>query len=95
MTQELAFSNIRELAKRTNVMAGDAEWFLFGSAKKCISEAQDIDLLIVCDTPEIADTIRRIVNLDTLERPLHLSILTKSEEDEVHFVKRQNCIRIL
>lgn len=86
---------VRELALQTNAAAGNSEWFLFGSAKDCICHAKDIDLLVVCKNPEIADSIRRLVDLDRLSRPIHLSILTVAEERETSFVERQFCMRIV
>ena len=93
MTEAL-LGAIRDLAQRTNVFAGEARWYLFGSAKSSRSDIADIDLLVICDTSQMADAVRRLVDLDSLSRPIHLSILTQAEQDEVSFVERQNCTRI-
>jgi hypothetical protein len=86
---------IRELAVRTNANVGEAKWYWFGSTRNNLSDAADIDLVVVCENHTIADEIRRLVDSDQLTRPIHLSILTQEEEAEVHFVKSQGCTQIL
>jgi hypothetical protein len=88
-------SAVKELAIKTNADVGSASWYLFGSSRDDLPAAADIDLLVVCETPIMADAIRRIVDLDQLTRPIHLSILTRSEEAEVRFIHRQGCIQIV
>jgi len=74
---------------------GDARWYLFGSAQRSISDALDIDVLVVCRADGVADAIRHAVDIDQFAKPLHLSILTCAEEAEVHFVKKQGCIQVV
>jgi predicted nucleotidyltransferase len=93
-TDEL-FSAIKDLAVRTNANVGEANWYLFGSAQEGLSDASDIDLLVVCQTQRMADAVRRAVDVDQLTRPIHLSILTQAEEAEIRFVKRQGCIQVV
>ncbi|MEY9121752.1 hypothetical protein ABH994_003033 [Bradyrhizobium yuanmingense] len=88
-------SAVRDLAIRTNTAAGDARWYLFGSAQRSISDALDIDVLVVCRADGVADAIRRAVDVDQFTRPLHLSILTCAEEAEVRFVEKQGCIQVV
>lgn len=87
-------SAIKELASLANDSAGNSNWYLFGSAKFDISNATDIDLLVICETSTAADAIRRLADLDCLGKPIHLSILTKAEQDEISFIERQNCLLI-
>lgn len=93
MTDDTLLSTIKELAEQTSKKIGNAEWYLFGSAKFDSSSAKDIDLLVICETPAMADAVRRSVDLDCMHAPIHLSILTQDEESEIKFVKRQNCFR--
>ena len=86
---------IRQLAETTNANVGDARWYWFGSAREDWSKAADIDLLVVCENHLLADKVRHFVDPDQLCRPVHLSILTREEEEEIGFVKRQKCTRIL
>lgn len=86
---------IKELALRTNANVGEARWYWFGSAQEDLSHAADIDLLVICEDHSMADNARRFVDPDQLIRPIHLSILTRAEEAEVHFVESQSCTQIL
>jgi predicted nucleotidyltransferase len=95
MKHDELVSAVLDLAERTNANVGDANWYLFGSAQEGLSDASDIDLLVVCQTHGIADAVRRAVDVDKLARPIHLSILTEAEEAEVRFVERQGCIRVV
>jgi predicted nucleotidyltransferase len=86
---------MRCLAERTTAIAGEAKWYLFGSAGDGLFKASDVDVVVVCKTNNAADMIRGSVDVDQLARPIHLSILTESEEAEVCFVKKQGCIQIV
>jgi hypothetical protein len=88
-------SAIKDLAVTVNANVGDARWYFFGSAQEDLSIAFDIDLLVICETHVAADAIRRVVDVDQLIRPIHLSILTQAEEAEVCFVKKQGCTQII
>jgi len=88
-------SLLRDVAVRTNADLGEANWYLFGSAKESLSNASDIDLLVVCRTHSVADIIRHAVDVDQFNRPIHLSILTDAEEAELHFVEKQGCIQLI
>jgi predicted nucleotidyltransferase len=95
MRNDELLSTIKDLALKANSCVGNADWYLFGSAYKGLPTASDIDLLVICETHEMADAIRRSVDLDQLTRPIHLSILTKAEELEVRFVQKQDCIQVV
>ena len=95
MKSDELFSAIRDLAVRTNANVGEANWYLFGSTQERLSDAADIDLLVICQTNDMADAVRRAVDVDELARPIHLSILTQAEEVEIRFVKRQGCIQVV
>lgn len=95
MTEDRLIDAVRSLASDTNARLGSAEWYIFGSAHDNLSNALDVDILVVCETHDMADSIRQMVDLDQLARPIHLSILTRAEEIEVHFVERQGCVRFV
>jgi predicted nucleotidyltransferase len=86
---------VADLAKEINANVGNANWYLFGSAQEDLTDASDIDLLVVCQTNGMADAIRRLVDEDKFVRPIHLSIFTQAEEQEVRFVEKQGCIQVL
>lgn len=82
------------LAARMDAQVQGTRWYLFGSALNDPSTAADIDVLIVCSCHADADVLRACVDQDSIQRPLHLSILTDIEEAEVQFVVRQACVRL-
>lgn len=86
---------LKALAEQINSQLGQSRWYLFGSARDNFDEARDIDLLAVCQSDDVADTIREMVDIDQLSRPIHLSILTFAEESKLGFIEYQNCVRIL
>jgi hypothetical protein len=94
MNEELV-SALKDLATRTNARVGEASWYLFGSAQEELSNASDIDLVVICQTHGMADAVRRAVDLDRFVRPIHLSILTKAEEAEICFIRKQGCIQVI
>jgi hypothetical protein len=44
MKRDELVSAVKDLAMRTNANVGEANWYLFGSALKGLSDASDIDL---------------------------------------------------
>jgi predicted nucleotidyltransferase len=88
-------SVIKKLAISANARVGDANWYLFGSTQQGSPNTSDIDLVIVCQTHDMADAFRRDVDLDQLIRPIHLTILTEAEEEEIRFVEKQGCVQVL
>jgi predicted nucleotidyltransferase len=95
MKRDELVSAVKDLAMRTNANVGEANWYLFGSALKGLSDASDIDLVVVCQTHGLADAIRRAVDVDQLGRPIHLSILTQAEQTEIRFVEKQGCVQVV
>jgi predicted nucleotidyltransferase len=95
MRNDELISAVADLAKEINASVGDANWYLFGSAQEGLRDASDIDLLVVCQTHAMADAIRRLVDEDKFARPIHLSIFTRAEEQEVRFVEKQGCVQVL
>ena len=86
---------VKDLATRTNANVGEAHWYLFGSAQQGLANASDIDLVVVCQTHAVADAIRQTVDVDQLSIPIHLSILTQTEQAELSFVEKQGCVQVL
>lgn len=92
------------LNRITNYLCAEAErvtpgglgatWFLFGSVTSSSSGAKDVDLLVVCDSHETAQWVRAELALACMSIPLHLVLLTKSEEIELGFVDSEECIQI-
>lgn len=74
--------------------ASHARWYGFGSFfsdGKCFS---DVDLLVVCASPEEGLLIHELCRELWSEWPVDLLILTEAEEAETSFVEKQGCIRL-
>lgn len=85
------------LAEILNTLAGlqerlpNTKWYGFGSFFQGKSSFNDIDLLAVClDAGEVASVRSAISELSTAW-PIHLIIMTDSEEAETKFIFRQGC----
>ena len=69
-------------------------WYLFGSVTRSFSRTKDVDLLVVCDSHETAMLVRAELEDTCLRIPLHLLLLTRSEESELGFVESEECVQI-
>ena len=70
------------------------QWHLFGSVARNEPDAADIDLMILCKSDEQADTLRRVIDPDTLALPLHLALLTFDEAAAIDAVRVQRSLAI-
>jgi predicted nucleotidyltransferase len=70
------------------------QWHLFGSVNRNEPDAEDIDLMILCETNEQADTLRQSIDPDSFELPLHLALLTFDEAVEVDAIRVQRSCMI-
>lgn len=93
MSDEL-IGALQGIATSANAIVGTASWYIFGSVIRDDADSADIDLLVVCQTSDMADSFRQTVDLDCLALPIHLSIFTEAEEAEIRFVERQSCMRV-
>lgn len=85
------------LAEILNTLAGlqeklpNTKWYGFGSFFQGQSSFNDIDLLAVCcDAREVLSVRRALYELSAAW-PIHLIIMTDSEEAETEFIFRQGC----
>jgi hypothetical protein len=68
-----------DLAFSLGPIAEGTQWHLFGSVERNEPRAADIDLLILCKDDDQADDLRRSIDSDGLELPLHLALMTFDE----------------
>ncbi|MCA8987283.1 MAG: hypothetical protein KDA78_06565 [Planctomycetaceae bacterium] len=94
MNRELTIARLRELAASLGETAVGSQWYLFGSVNRDEADANDIDLLIVCYDNFQADAIRKSIDPDCLELPLHLAFMTIEEETEISAVQMQQGWRV-
>ena len=75
--------------QRIKAEVPDSRWFLFGSSTATKRPARDIDLLVVCKNAFDCVIIRRELDSICMQFPIHLMIMTESEESELTFIKGQ------
>ena len=90
MIRHRVVTSLRELAVSLGPDAEGSQWHLFGSVDRNELDAADIDLMILCNNDDQADTLRRAIDPDALALPLHLTLLTFDEAAEVEAVRVQN-----
>jgi len=70
-----------------------SDWYLFGSSARNPEHAGDIDLLIVHDGAIESTRFRTELAALCMAFPVHLTILTRAEEGELHFIARADGCR--
>ena len=71
-----------------------SRWFLFGSITTYRRPAKDVDLLVVGKTTADCITVRTELASLCKRFPIHLLLMTPSEEVETKFVESVNAIEI-
>lgn len=89
MVRQPVIDLLRELAISLGPKAERTEWHLFGSVDRDEPDAADIDLLILCDDNDQADTLRSAIDPDAFFLPIHLALMTYDEAAEVDAVRVQ------
>lgn len=79
-------------AKRIAANTAEAQWYLFGSFTRRPMAAADVDVLVVCSSGSDAEAIRLQVDELSVGIPLHVLIMTQSEEAETNFITSERCI---
>lgn len=85
------------LAEILNTLSGlqeklpDTKWYGFGSFFQGKSSFNDIDLLAVCGNACEVLSVRSALCELSAAWPIHLIIMTDSEEAETEFILRQGC----
>ncbi|HUZ91471.1 MAG TPA: hypothetical protein VMU78_06185 [Methylocella sp.] len=71
-----------------------SRWYVFGSITKTKRPVGDIDLLVVCETTAACRLVRIELALICARYPIHLLLMTTSEEMEVNFIKGESAVEI-
>lgn len=79
MIRDRIVGSLREIASSLGPKAEGTQWHIFGSVDRNEASAADIDLLVLCKSDDQADALRRAIDPDALERPLHLALMTFEE----------------
>jgi predicted nucleotidyltransferase len=91
--EEIAVRALYSEMCRIRARVPTSRWFLFGSVTRTKRPVADIDLLVVCEPPD-CPTIRTELAATCARFPVHLLLMTPSEEAEVKFIVGQNAVEI-
>lgn len=89
MIRQRVVANLRVLAVSLGSKAEGSQWHLFGSVDRDEQDAEDIDLMILCNSDDQADVLRQAIDPDDMELPLQLALLTFEEAAEVDAIRVQ------
>lgn len=79
MIRDSTIRRLRKIAWSLGSKAEGTQWHLFGSVDRDEADAADIDLLVLCKSDDQADALRRAIDPDELELPIHLAFMTFDE----------------
>jgi hypothetical protein len=92
--EEIAVRALYEEMQRIRARVPTSRWFLFGSITMTKRPVGDIDLLVVCKTKADCTTVRAELAPISAQFPIHLLLMTPSEEAEVKFIHAESAVEI-
>jgi predicted nucleotidyltransferase len=92
--EEIAVRALYEEMQRIRVRVPTSRWFFFGSITRTKRPLGDIDLLVVCKTTAHCTSVRAELVSICARFPIHLLLMTPSEEAEVKFIQRESAVEI-
>lgn len=97
MTDTAEETVIRELCAemhRIRARVPTSRWYMFGSVTKAQRPIGDIDVLVICETTAGCNIVRAELALICSSYPIHLLLMTTSEEADVNFIKEEGALEI-
>lgn len=92
--EEIAVRALREEMQRIRARVPTSRWFFFGSITTAKRPVSDIDLLVVCKTTADCATVRAGLVSICARFPVHLLLMTSTEEMEVKFIQGESPVEI-
>jgi hypothetical protein len=93
--QDIAVRSLCQEMQRIKARVPTGRWFFFGSIATAKRTVGDIDLLVVCETTVDSTTVRAELASVCGRFPIHLLLMTLSEEAEVRFIQSQRAVEII
>jgi hypothetical protein len=93
--EEIAVRALYEEMQRIGARVPTSRWFFFGSITTPKRPVGDIDLLVVCKTTADCITVRAELTSICIRFPIHLLLMTPSEEAEVKFIQAESAVEII
>ncbi len=92
--EDIAVRALYEEMQRIRARVQTSRWFIFGSITTTKRPVRDIDLLVVCKTTADCTTVRAELASICARFPVHLLLMTPSEEAEVKFIQGESAVEI-
>jgi predicted nucleotidyltransferase len=92
--EEIAVRALYKEMQRIRARVPTSRWFFFGSITRTTRPLGDIDLLVVCKTAAHCTTVRAELVPICARFPIHLLLMTSSEEAEVKFIQGESAVEI-
>ena len=92
--EEIAVRALYEEMRRIGALVSTSRWFLFGSITSKRRPVGDIDLLVVAETAADCTTVREELALLCTRFPIHLLLMTPSEEAQVNLIQGERAVAI-
>jgi hypothetical protein len=93
--EDIVVRSLYEEMNRIKILVPASRWFFFGSITTKKRPIGDIDLLVVCKTAAGCTTVREELVSICTQFPIHLLLMTPSEEEETMFIQGQGAIQII
>ena len=93
MTTAELIDAVKRLAGDLPACADEVRWYLFGSALRDASRSADFDIAVVC-RPDLAPIVREHLAPWCTRLPVHLMILTPTEDAALRFTQDQGAVCI-
>ena len=91
---ELALPQVLRRLEQVRVSLAGARTFLFGSITTGRRPAGDLDVLVVCADEADSDGARKIMSPACADYPVHLMIMTFTEEADLEFIAGVGAIEV-
>jgi len=79
---------------RIRALIPGSSWYVFGSITTAKRPIGDIDLLVVCEASADCEAVRLELASICGNFPIHLLLMTRSEEEELKFIEGQLAVEI-
>lgn len=93
--EEVAIQALYDAIRRVKARLPASRWYLFGSITTKRRPIGDIDLLVVCETAPACRLARTELTVVCSQYPIHLLLMTTSEEAEMKFIEGESAVEII
>lgn len=91
---EVAIHALNKEMQRIKCRVPTSHWYLFGSITSTKRPINDLDLLVIYDTAADCITIRDELASICERFPIHLLLMTPSEEAKLNFIQSEGAVEI-